>query len=735
MTLVRALFALTVIGGAGALIATAPAGTMDARLLGLIAYAAAPGVAGLVLARRVWTGGVRVRWGLLAVQGWLLLGASGTLAEGGGHGPTQLLLPLATAALLCHPSSRDWFRLTPSARAPHRRFRLARMIRWRGDGGQTATEYLGLIAVVVALIGGLVATGVSGRITGGLQSAVCSLGGGMCLAPGQGDNGTDADVRAEERAPGDGAPGDVRAADGRGPVEDASRDSQEGRQEEKKGKGEERESEKADKADEAEKKGDDCGGWRVLSCGVEQVGGFFKGAVVDGLWGDVTGFFDTVTHPMDTLKGIGGYGELLAAQWEKDSRGAAGKWSDGDYFGAIWNWGKASSRTVDTIADDMLIGDEARDLWKNGEYGRAIGAVGWNIGSLFIPGYGETRLLSKAVRLGKYGRTGKPGGEALDRGARPGREAASGNSRKPDKTPSVCPASHSFLPDTPVLMADGSHRAIQDVRVGDKVTATDPLTGVTAGRPVTRTFITKDDKNFTRLTVRTGGPTHQLTATDTHPFWLPDRSLWEDAGEVRAGDRLMTSAGTSTQVTSVFRYVQRRTTYDLAVAGIHTYYVGIGSENVLVHNNNGCEWQAREDIPGPAAGLKLKRPNDRHYLRGVAHQKKPQAAKNTVILRGYEKQIDKDIEAIAQGRANLLRDGNRYEVGGRTYGVEETGRVYPESGPGMVEMDTHEYAALIEVAKHKGDVSASPQLNRNPRFTNHPERVSKAKEVYEGTYR
>lgn len=47
------------------------------------------------------------------------------------------------------------------------------MIKWRrDDAGQTAMEYLGMVLVVVALIGGLVVTGIGAQLTGGLQDAI-----------------------------------------------------------------------------------------------------------------------------------------------------------------------------------------------------------------------------------------------------------------------------------------------------------------------------------------------------------------------------------------------------------------------------------------------------------------------------------------------------------------------------------------------------------------------------------
>ncbi|WP_326741789.1 hypothetical protein [Streptomyces sp. NBC_01768] len=144
-------------------------------------------------------------------------------------------------------------------------------------------------------------------------------------------------------------------------------------------------------------------------------------------------------------------------------------------------------------------------------------------------------------------------------------------------------------------------------------------------------------------------------------------------------------------------------------------------------------WPARSDIPGPAAGEELKPPNARHTISGSAGREIKE--KNSIILRGYSREIGKDIAGIAEGRAKLTADGNRYKINGRTYGVEPGGRVYPESGPGIVNLDRNEYAALQQVVKAKGDIDAAPQLTRNPRFVNNPQAVQKALDLYNGTYR
>ncbi|MFI7410357.1 hypothetical protein ACIBU0_17015 [Streptomyces sp. NPDC049627] len=101
-------------------------------------------------------------------------------------------------------------------------------------------------------------------------------------------------------------------------------------------------------------------------------------------------------------------------------------------------------------------------------------------------------------------------------------------------------------------------------------------------------------------------------------------------------------------------------------------------------------------------------------------------------MRGREQEVARDIEEIAAGRANFNTSTSRYEVDGRSYGVEENGTMFPDSGPGIVQLDRIEYAALKQVTRAKGDLSAAPQLTRDPKFVNHPEAVQKALKIYNG---
>lgn len=81
----------------------------------------------------------------------------------------------------------------------------------------------------------------------------------------------------------------------------------------------------------------------------------------------------------------------------------------------------------------------------------------------------------------------------------------------------------------------------------------------------------------------------KLTATDTHPFWVPELGKWIEAGDLKPTQTLRTSAGIHVQITAVTHYTKRQQTYDLTVDDVHTYYVLAGATPVLVHNCGGSQ--------------------------------------------------------------------------------------------------------------------------------------------------
>jgi hypothetical protein len=151
-----------------------------------------------------------------------------------------------------------------------------------------------------------------------------------------------------------------------------------------------------------------------------------------------------------------------------------------------------------------------------------------------------------------------------------------------------------------------------------------------------------------------------------------------------------------------------------------------------VADDTGPPWPVAPSVAGGARGMSLSPPHRRHTITGARNGMVDED--NTVYLRGFEDMAHLDVRAIAAGEATWNPETQRYEVNGRSYGVEERGRVFPGSGAGMVKLDRNEYAALKEIVKAGGDPSAAPQLSRNPRFVENPDSVAKAKAIYDGTY-
>jgi hypothetical protein len=139
---------------------------------------------------------------------------------------------------------------------------------------------------------------------------------------------------------------------------------------------------------------------------------------------------------------------------------------------------------------------------------------------------------------------------------------------------------NSFLPGTPVLLAGGGSRPIEELRVGDLVLATDPVSGLTVAKPVTDTITGSGAKKLVDISV--GGET--VTATHNHPFWVPARSEWVDAEDLSPQQWLRTSAGTYVQISAVQHREAEARVHNLTVADVHTFYVLAGNSSLLVHN-------------------------------------------------------------------------------------------------------------------------------------------------------
>ncbi|MEZ7006370.1 ricin-type beta-trefoil lectin domain protein [Streptomyces sp. AD55] len=182
----------------------------------------------------------------------------------------------------------------------------------------------------------------------------------------------------------------------------------------------------------------------------------------------------------------------------------------------------------------------------------------------------------------------KPGGDSGGSSRNKGGSSGSGGDGKATDGPGC----NSFVPGTRVLMADGTTKPIEEVKVGDKVVATDPESGEKRVETVTAEIKGEGLKHLVKVTIATddaaGSKTAEVTATDGHPFWVPELGEWIDATDLRPGQWLQTSAGTHVQITAIDRWTAHTTAvHNLTVSDLHTYHVLAGATPVLVHNCNG----------------------------------------------------------------------------------------------------------------------------------------------------
>lgn len=171
-----------------------------------------------------------------------------------------------------------------------------------------------------------------------------------------------------------------------------------------------------------------------------------------------------------------------------------------------------------------------------------------------------------------------------------------------------CAAGNSFDAATLIRMADGSTKRIDQIEVGDLVLATDPTTGKTGGFAVTQVIVGEGDKDLVELSVEggdavpvgsdanaTAGDAARGTVTTTrgHPFWSASDKQWIEAGQIDSGEQLQTSTGATATAVKTREWTQRQRVYNLTVDTLHTFYVVVGDQNVLVHNEGKC---AKHDL-------------------------------------------------------------------------------------------------------------------------------------------
>ncbi|MDH6462647.1 RHS repeat-associated protein [Micromonospora sp. A200] len=253
---------------------------------------------------------------------------------------------------------------------------------------------------------------------------------------------------------------------------------------------------------------------------------------------------------------------------------------DGHLFGMSWSdVGHAALDVAGMVPVIGEVADVANGIWYLAEGNYVDAAMSM---ASAIP------LAGNAVAAAKLAKTGKKIADGIDttNDTRKAAKAGEPSTGTPKSGPS-CKV-NSFVPGTKVLMADGSTKAIEDLREGDWIKATDVETGDTRDRQVTDTRNNKGDKKLVTLTIdldgQNGDATGKVTSTGGHHYWLPDVGRWVTADTLKPGMWLRTSSGVWVQISLVDHERRHERVFNLTVDADHNYYVLAGGQTILVHN-------------------------------------------------------------------------------------------------------------------------------------------------------
>ncbi|MEU7749689.1 polymorphic toxin-type HINT domain-containing protein, partial [Nonomuraea sp. NPDC049158] len=144
----------------------------------------------------------------------------------------------------------------------------------------------------------------------------------------------------------------------------------------------------------------------------------------------------------------------------------------------------------------------------------------------------------------------------------------------------------SFAAGTYVLMANGTKKRIEEIKVGDKVLADDPETGKSGAKKVTALHRNRDT-DLADITIPTADGHATIHTTQHHPFWNATKKTWVDAADLHPADTLRTPRGGRVTIVKVRAFAGAQYMYNLTIDDIHAYYVLAAATPVLVHNSNG----------------------------------------------------------------------------------------------------------------------------------------------------
>merc|ERR1712072_443880 len=164
-----------------------------------------------------------------------------------------------------------------------------------------------------------------------------------------------------------------------------------------------------------------------------------------------------------------------------------------------------------------------------------------------------------------------------------------------------------FVAGTPITMADGTLKPIEQVALGDHVLsfffksgddAPTEAAGTRVSREVTNVFVHPDTKELVEVCLESGS---SFICTQGHPFFV-DGKGWtsynpkeEGVSPMRASDCVLGVDGSLVAVQSIEELDTAADVFNFAVDDTHAYFAG----GVLAHNTSGLEFE----MDDPSKGL------------------------------------------------------------------------------------------------------------------------------------
>lgn len=140
-----------------------------------------------------------------------------------------------------------------------------------------------------------------------------------------------------------------------------------------------------------------------------------------------------------------------------------------------------------------------------------------------------------------------------------------------------------FLAGTPILLADGSTKPIEEIKQGDKILGFNKKTEKPQEDEVTKLIIHKAKKYL----IING----RIKVTPEHPFYHEGK--WVKIGALKVGDKLFDFKGQAEEIKSIEKVNKEVTVYNLTARSSHTYF----ADGILVHNKGGSERNGRNSGP------------------------------------------------------------------------------------------------------------------------------------------